>query len=122
MSRPIDANVLAEKIESLYKFADGEKRQVYSEVLDLIAAAFTLEPFPQWVSERERKPELPDYDYCQRIVIVSFQGQKRSRAMIYERSIVRGKRVERWKYSWDKIADEIPDYWMPLPKPHGEEG
>lgn len=68
----------------------------------------------QWIPVEERLPKLPDSDYCSVMVLTAYKRNPRSRPMIYERSLVRGRRVERWKYYWDRIADELPDYWMPL--------
>ena len=41
----------------------------------------------------------------------------------YEREVVRGKAVERWKWMWDRIYDkpEAITHWMPLPEPPKEE-
>lgn len=72
---------------------------------------------PQWISVEDRLPKLPDRDWCSVMVITVKTGDSHSHPMIYERAIVRGKRVERWKYHWDRIADESPDYWMPMPEP-----
>ncbi len=74
-------------------------------------------PPNEWVSVKDRLPTLPGYDYCSVMVNTAYKNNPESCPMIYERSVVRGKRVERWKYYWDRIADEPPDYWMPLPEP-----
>lgn len=71
----------------------------------------------EWISVEERLPRLPNTNYCSVMVLTAYNGDSKSRPMIYERSLVRGRRVERWKYYWDRIADETPDYWMPLPHP-----
>lgn len=76
----------------------------------------------RWIPVEERLPKLPDSDYCSVMVLTACKRNPRSRPMIYERSLVRGRRVERWKYYWDRIADELPDYWMPLLCPPKEEG
>ena len=81
------------------------------------ALRITLTPPNEWVSVEERLPELPDRDWCSIMVITAQKNNPKSRPMIYERAVVRGKRVERWKYYWDRIADELPDYWRPLPAP-----
>lgn len=75
----------------------------------------------QWIPVEERLPKLPDRDYCSVMVLTAYKRNPRSRPMIYERSLVRGSRVERWKYYWDRIADELPDYWMPLLCPPKED-
>ena len=75
----------------------------------------------RWIPVDERLPKLPDNDYCSVMVLTAYKRNPRSRPMIYERSLVRGRRVERWKYYWDRIADELPDYWMPLLCPPKED-
>ena len=75
----------------------------------------------QWIPVEERLPKLPDRDYCSVMVLTAYKRNPRSRPMIYERSLVRGRRVERWKYYWGWIADELPDYWMPLLCPPKED-
>lgn len=73
----------------------------------------------EWISVKDDLPKLLDDDYCHVMVITCREGDDRSLPMFYERALVRGKRVERWKHHWDTIAypDDIPDYWMPMPKP-----
>lgn len=73
-----------------------------------------------WISVENETPKLPNYDYCSVTVNTWTEGENRSVPMIYERAVVRGKRTERWKYCWGRIADKAPDFWMPLPKPPGQ--
>lgn len=70
----------------------------------------------EWNSVNDVLPKLPDKDYCKVMVITCKKGDKDSTPMIYERTMIRGERVERWKYYWDRIAQK-PDFWMELPKP-----
>lgn len=71
---------------------------------------------PRWIPCSERVPELPNGRRCNRAVIVCVRGHVMP--LIYERSIVRGKTVERWKWMWDRIYDdpESITHWMPLPE------
>lgn len=116
MERPIDAGILQDNLTDIY--GDGNRLVYLKDVLDLIDEQPTLTPPNEWVSVEERLPQLPtNSDWCSIMVITTRKNDTKSRLMIYERAIVRGKRVERWKYYWDKIADELPDYWMPLPEP-----
>lgn len=69
-----------------------------------------------WIKVTDRMPELPDKDWCDVLVLVCINGN-RSSARYYDRSVVRGKRVERWKYLWGRISDENITHWMPLPEP-----
>lgn len=75
----------------------------------------------KWIRTDIRLPALPDRDYCSVMVITAQEGISTTRPMIYERTMVRGKRKERWKYYWGRIAEELPDYWAPLPAPPWEE-
>ena len=114
--RPIDGNALHAEISK------WPESVMYKDwVQSAIANAPTLTPPNEWVSVNDRLPELPDKDYCSKMVITAYEGNPKSRPMIYERSVVRGKRVERWKYYWDRIADETPDYWMSLSEPPKED-
>lgn len=75
----------------------------------------------RWIPCSERLPKLPESNRCQRTVIACVRGHVMP--MIYERDIVRGKIVERWKRMWDTIYHdpEAISHWMPLPKPPEEE-
>ena len=77
---------------------------------------------PRWIPCSERVPELPNGRRCNRAVIVCVRGHVMP--LIYERSIVRGKTVERWKWTWDRIYDdpESITHWMPLPEPPDMDG
>lgn len=77
---------------------------------------------PRWIPVTERLPELPDKNYCRTIVLAAATGVNSSFPAIYRRGIVRGKRVERWKYCWDKMYDgPAITHWMPLPEPPKED-
>ena len=75
----------------------------------------------EWIPCSERLPELPDGKWCERAVIVC--AGDRVMPMVYARSIVRGKAVERWKWVWDRIYDgpQAITHWMPLPEPPKED-
>ena len=80
----------------------------------------TLTPQNEWVSVEERLPELPEKDWCSKMVI-SCGKNGHVAPMIWERAQVRGKMIERWKYHWDRIYDGAGiTHWMPLPAPPGE--
>ena len=124
--RPINAKELEKKLsEWLGQPGNGDYYSGYDAALcavqDLIADMPTLTPPNEWVSVEDELPKLPDCDRCSMMVNTARKGNPKSLPMIYERAIVRGKRVERWKYYWDRIADEPPDYWMYLPKPPTKE-
>lgn len=74
----------------------------------------------EWVSTIDELPQIPgDKKYASVMVIACYDGYVSP--MVYERSVVRGKAVERWKFYWDRIADVEVTHWMLLPKPPKEE-
>lgn len=84
-------------------------------VLHAVENAFAVD-FQNWISVKDKLPELPNDDWAQKMVIACYR-KNHVAPMIYERVIIRGKRVERWKYHWCKVADEEVTHWMPLPEP-----
>lgn len=122
--RPIDANELL-GIERLLDTDVVRQSKTASWLLDQvlhdIQAIPTLTPPNEWVSVEDELPKLPNRDWCAVMVNTAQKGKPQSCPMIYERVIVKGKRVERWKYYWDRIADKPPDYWMSLPEPPEKE-
>jgi hypothetical protein len=66
----------------------------------------------KWISVKDR---LPETNY-RTMVIVCVDGKK-SAARWFERTTIRGKLVERFKYPWDVITCENITHWMPLPQP-----
>lgn len=77
----------------------------------------------EWIKCADEQPKLPgDFDYIGRSFIVAYpgyQGELQVTNMTYQRTKVRGKRIERWEWN-DRIAANAigePLYWMPLPAP-----
>lgn len=105
----------------IIKGVNGEFYPCKPDIFAKTYESSTLTPPNEWVSVEDELPKLPDCDKCSMMVNTARKGNPKSFPMIYERAIVRGKRVERWKYYWDRIADEPPDYWMYLPKPPTKE-
>lgn len=70
----------------------------------------------EWISVKDRLPELPCGVWASKMVIALQEGNHVSQ-MIYERAVLKGKTVERWKFYWDRIADVEVTHWMPLPEP-----
>lgn len=105
-------------------FCDDKLKQKAADLIEQQAARIAeLEAnVPKWIPCSERVPELPNGRRCNRAVIVCVRGHVMP--LIYERSIVRGKTVERWKWMWDRICDdpESITHWMPLPEPPETEG
>ena len=80
-----------------------------------------LEKKSAWVSVKDRLPELPDFDHCDRMVITcDWKGHVAP--MYWERRTIRGKSIERWRYHFDRVYDGFGiTHWMPLPEPPKEE-
>lgn len=75
------------------------------------------EALTRWVSVKDKLPELPERDWCSKMVI-SCDKNGHVAPMTWERAQVRGKTIDRWKYHWDKIYDGAGiTHWMPLPEP-----
>lgn len=82
----------------------------------------TLTPPNEWVSVEERLPTIEkDYGGYGSVSVNIFNG-KSVLPMDYESSVVRGKKVFRWKYPWNRIYDGEPiTHWMSLPAPPAKE-
>lgn len=82
----------------------------------------TLTPPNEWVSVEERLPTI-EKGYCgYGSVSVNVFNGKSVLPMDYESSVVRGKKIFRWKYPWGRIYDGEPiTHWMPLPEPPTKE-
>lgn len=126
MARAIDADELQElcnrRIQDTWNSgtAPVSWAAAYADFKDDIDSMPTLTPPNEWVSVEERLPELPEKDWCSKMVI-SCDKNGHVAPMIWERAQVRGKMIERWKYHWDRIYDGAGiTHWMPLPAPPGE--
>lgn len=82
----------------------------------LLANGVTVQ---RWRDAKTDPPELPDKDFCHIVVCATFPWSERSEPRYYERTVIRDKRVERWKYIAGRIAP-TPDKWQPLPEPPKE--
>lgn len=113
--RAIDSDALKEYIKKTDLTAVER-----GALLQAISNMPTLTPQNEWVRVEERLPELPEKDWCSKMVI-SCDKNGHVAPMIWERAQVRGKMIERWKYHWDRIYDGAGiTHWMPLPAPPGE--
>lgn len=77
----------------------------------------------KWISVKDRLPDIPgdEKSWAHVPVIVAIKRSKKSTPMIYERAVIRGKTVYRWKYIWDRIYYDNDIFaWMPFPKPPKE--
>lgn len=117
MARAIDGELLELKIENIAnKLAKSDaQKALMGRVMYCVEHMPTLTPQNEWVSVEERLPELPEKDWCSKMVI-SCDKNGHVAPMIWERAQVRGKMIERWKYHWDRIYDGAGiTHWMPLP-------
>ena len=83
------------------------------EVRDILAEPTnTIES--TWIKTQDRLPELPEKDFCYVLVNTSNGDGSRSTSMFYERTIIRGKRAERWRSVVGNISP-APAYWREIP-------
>lgn len=73
----------------------------------------SLRPKGEWISVEDRLPETNGYH----VWVIACVNGKKSCVRMFERRMVRGKLVERFKYPWETISDENITHWMPLPEP-----
>ena len=101
----------------LVKYDRGCLPFVMNEIADhLIAHGVTVQ---EWISVKERLPETNEYGF--RVWVVACVDGNKSCIRLFERTTVRGKLVERFKYPWETITYENITHWMPLPPaPKGE--
>lgn len=121
MARAINCKkCLHEKVCALWTRQESQDASCFcQDGCDYFAPTLTLPN--EWVSVEERLPELPEKDWCSKMVI-SCDKNGHVAPMIWERAQVRGKMIERWKYHWDRIYDGAGiTHWIPLPDPPKEE-
>ena len=99
-------------------------RHVRDELLSIIEKENLESIECRWVRTADRMPDIPgdEKSWAHVSVIAAKRGRKKSSPMIYERAVIRGKTVYRWKYVWDKIYDGNDIFaWMPYPEAPKEE-
>lgn len=107
-------------IDRAIEILDPEHREHYDgmdEVNEACRMGMEALERTRWIPCSERLPDLPDGERAYRTVIVCVRGH--TFPLDYEREKVRGKTVERWKWTWNRIYEK-PDsitHWMPLPEP-----
>ncbi len=74
---------------------------------------------PGWISVKDALPGLSEEEWDS-VTVIACCDATEVIPMVYERAVVRGKVVERWKYCWGRIADVEVTHWMPLPEPPKE--
>lgn len=120
--RAIDAIALYEQIStevgSMLKQPPGI---IVSKIMAMILQAPTISQQPDpWTNVEDGMPIIPGdiNGHGEITVAVMFKTEQRVTTMIYERAIIRGKTVYRWKWPWDRIysyGDIIR--WAYLPQP-----
>lgn len=123
MDRNNETIRLAKKAADAWRTTDTYHQA--AQIIDMLISALegdpTLtppnEPLTGWVSVEERLPELQGKDRCSKMVIACDKNGHVA-PMIWERAQIRGKKIERWKYYWDRIYDGAGiTHWRPLPAP-----
>ena len=108
--RAIDAIALYEQISaevgSMLKQPPGI---IVSKLMAMVLQAPTIfqQPDP-WTNVEDGMPTVPGdvNGHGEITVAVMFKTEQRVHTMIYERAIVRGKTVYRWKWPWDRIYSD----------------
>lgn len=99
-------------------------RHVRDELLSIIEKENLESIEYRWVRTADRMPDIPgdEKSWAHVSVIAAKRGRKKSGPMIYERAVIRGKTVYRWKYVWDQIYYGNDIFaWMPYPEAPKEE-
>lgn len=101
----------------IIKGVNGEFYPCKPDIFAKTYESSTLTPPNEWVSVDERMPTIEkDYGGYGSVSVNVFNG-KTVLPMDWESSVVRGKKVFRWKYPWGRIYDGTPiTHWMPLPE------
>lgn len=120
------ADTIYSRTDSIVVDASEFKRQAKGGdgMADIASEAPTVELGNQWVRTADRMPDIPgdEKSWAHVSVIAAKKGSKKSGPMIYERAVIRGKTVYRWKYVWDRIYDGDDIFaWMPYPESPEEE-
>lgn len=111
--RAIDADALLHKRCQAMKY--GGEMYVIGQGYVMDAPTITLAD--QWVSVEDRLPNVNRTKGAyEEIGVLTFNG-KTVKPLIYERALIRGKVVYRWKYMFDRIYDGVIIHWMPYPQP-----
>ena len=120
--RAIDAIALYEQLStevgSMLKQPPGI---IVSKIMAMVLQAPTISRQPDpWTNVEDGMPSIPGdvSGHGEITVAVMFKTEQRVHTMIYERAIVRGKTVYRWKWPWDRIySDGGIIRWAYLPQP-----
>lgn len=120
--RAIDAIALYEQLStevgSMLKQPPGI---IVSKIMAMVLQAPTISrQTDPWTNVEDGMPSIPGdvSGHGEITAAVMFKTEQRVHTMIYERAIVRGKTVYRWKWPWDRIySDGGIIRWAYLPQP-----
>ncbi len=118
MAEYIDREALISELKRL-GFGDSSLfEKIISDGVYTVIGAMPAVSVPQWISVKERLPDVNRTGSGYEEVTVIATDGKNVRPMIYERACIRDKAKYRWKWIWDKIYKGKPVVaWMPLPAP-----
>lgn len=72
----------------------------------------------EWISCDERMPELDNSSQYSCVKVICATENDKVLPLTYQKSMLDGKEVRRWEYTWGKIYDGCPiTHWMPFPNP-----
>ena len=119
--RYIDADALLKAIETTVNNSGCVYHE--DEIMDCVKYSPTVSLPSQWISVKNRLPNADKTKNVHEQVTVIVCRNGRVSPMEYERTVVRGKTVYRWRYAWDRLCDDADSitHWMPLPEPPKQE-
>ncbi|EGC8433128.1 hypothetical protein H9185_003061 [Listeria monocytogenes] len=71
----------------------------------------------KWIRAKEQLPQLPEVTFYRMFVLACNEGDTKSRPMIFQRSTIRGKVVNKWLTASGEETYRTPDFWQYLPEP-----
>ena len=71
----------------------------------------------KWIRANEQLPQLPEVTFYRIFVLACNEGDTTARPMIFQRSTVRGKVVNKWLTASAEETYRTPDFWQYLPEP-----
>lgn len=73
----------------------------------------------EWIDLKNDKPNVDKTDSSvESVTVIACNEEEEVMPLVYARSIVRGKKVYRWRTAQFRLYEGAPiTHWMPLPKP-----
>ena len=110
----ISRSALLATYDAAHKGSPGGARK-------LIEEAPAIEDEYRWHDLGKDPWDLPTENKMYIVTIKSYSGSVRTDFRFFERTTLRGKIVERWKYPWENITNENITHWQERPQPAGGE-